>query len=1109
MAKVSVNRGSAILTKWIKEIKRQEQKEISVIQDELGYAIGLEGSSIYKWRQGNPPSTVAQAVTVAIEIFNRLNIVDKDEFAIFLSWAGHTHPVAVWEELHTSLKVDVPAAEEHFIRREKEIAEIIGALKPGEIISLCGPGGVGKTALVIATIQQLASDKKSSMQFPDGILYYNFYGGYTIDDACHYILKFFDEVIPEKPREYREAVRNVLRERQALIVLDGAEEVDNLGDLLRIHRNNGVLIVTRYSYASRGTILTLESPPLTLAINILEVWSSASNQPTFHAWRNDQLADSKVIEEICERLGRLPLALRLAGRYMLCRKVEAHIFLERLKKWHQYPSSLLHEGKHEHHLSVMLLMEKSLEAICKEEGAQEARNILAVAGLLSYAPFDLDTIVSALELLPATVLESIEVLTKFSMLKWISDKKYQGIHRLIHTYAQRYLAPTLPNWVLVFLAGYYIKLWKTQGQLGHESNAKLDTERPHFLAVLANCVDKKEWIAVTQLVNSICANEYLYLRVYGTEYINICESGLKAAQALNNREDESLRLNDLGLAYSRLGEMDKAIDCYQQAITIAKKTVERDIEGIILGNLATCYSALGKYQQAGNCYQQALIIAKDIGDRRGEEKRLTNLGNNNYDLGQLDKAIDYFQQALIIAKEIQSRVDEGVILGNLGVTYLALQQHEQASDYLQQAFAISCEIGDIYNQARLLTNLGQIPYYLGQLDKAIDLYQQAFAISCKIDDIHLQARLLINLGQLYYDLRQLDKAIEYYQQALIIVKKIGNHNIEGLVQDKLGRAYHYLGQYQTAIQYFQQALAIYCEINDLFEQVISLGNLSSAYYNLAQYQEALNYCQQAVDISITLENPAKQDLWQDIKNTILNKLHNIYFALGKYQEAAQYFEQALEITQKLDNHIQRSALLNNLGQSHHALGQYQEAINAYQRALDLEPDDATLYNNLAGVYLDLKQVEETTRYFHQRIALRPEDALNAYVSLGVIARWQGNELESKKQFELALTAWDKAWQNSVQSPTALLENKALAYLGLGQVEAAHDILKQAIDQRQLEDSINLILYDLLAEAPNPPQGVAEMRRLLEETQGSIKPNYELEPDSVHLGDAFIQNVMLP
>jgi len=160
------------------------------------------------------------------------------------------------------------------------------------------------------------------------------------------------------------------------------------------------------------------------------------------------------------------------------------------------------------------------------------------------------------------------------------------------------------------------------------------------------------------------------------------------------------------------------------------------------------------------------------------------------------------------------------------------------------------------------------------------------------------------------------------------------------------------------------------------------------------------------------------------------------------------------------------------------LKRYREAILDYQRAIELEPDNALHHNNLAGVYLEMRELREARREFEKRVEMRPDDALNAYVCLGIIARYEGEENKSTEYFERALAVWDAAWKQQIQSPASLLENKAIALLCLGRREASLQTLQEARTQLRRDDTVDLDYYQLLSESPHPPEGLDELIALV-------------------------------
>jgi tetratricopeptide (TPR) repeat protein len=75
--------------------------------------------------------------------------------------------------------------------------------------------------------------------------------------------------------------------------------------------------------------------------------------------------------------------------------------------------------------------------------------------------------------------------------------------------------------------------------------------------------------------------------------------------------------------------------------------------GQLLGTVGVAYFRLGQVEKAIGYHEQHLVIAREIGDRRGEGVANENMGVVYAHLGQVEQAKRYFLQALRIGQEIK------------------------------------------------------------------------------------------------------------------------------------------------------------------------------------------------------------------------------------------------------------------------------------------------------------------------------------------------------------------------------------------------------------------------------------------------------------------------
>jgi tetratricopeptide (TPR) repeat protein len=292
------------------------------------------------------------------------------------------------------------------------------------------------------------------------------------------------------------------------------------------------------------------------------------------------------------------------------------------------------------------------------------------------------------------------------------------------------------------------------------------------------------------------------------------------------------------------------------ALRAARKLQDRAAEGGLLDNLGTAYSALGNYRQAIGCHQQSLAIMRKMGNRPHQRGALANLGNAYYYLGEQRRAIDYYEKSLTIARQLGDRPGEGRSLGSLGSSYLVLGEYRRAIDFHEQSLTIARESGDLVGEARSLGALGIAYDRLGEHGPAIERHERQLAISRQIGDRRGEGAALGNLGVAYHAVGQYRRAIEFHGKSLAVARQIGDRLGEADALGNLGMALCFFGNYSRAMACYGRQQAISREIGHRTGEANALWNSSLLLYALGYREEAIARASEALRIYQEIEDPA-------------------------------------------------------------------------------------------------------------------------------------------------------------------------------------------------------------------------------------------------------------
>ena len=763
----------------------------------------------------------------------------------------------------------LPADLADFTSREGEVGELVALLGGGAagatISAIGGMGGVGKTALAVHVAHKVAA------QYPDGQIVVEMGGTserpLTPAEAMGRVIHAFQPELrlPDDPNDVTSLYRTTLEGRKVLLLLDNAADSAQVRPLVP-PAGCGLVVTSRHNISLPGLRhFNLDALPEKKARKLLR---------TIVGRRR---ATVEELDEIARLCGRLPLALRVAGDFLVVHPDwSAGEYAQALANERERLARLKHED-----LDVGAALGLSAAQLVQERADLAARwQMLSVFP----APFERPAVAAVWGVQEVEARDGLSELAARSLVLYEQKSGLYRLHDLMRLVAEDAFGygggerdeereQARLGKATVRHAAYYLEvgsranaLYMQGGDHVLEGLQLFDRAWPHLWAAYGRMRERGDEVAA-QWTSEFPGRVpfVLDLRLLPRDKIPILQAAVAAARQIGDRGLEGNHLGNLGLVYAALGETQRAIEYYEQALAIARDIGDRRGEGNALGNLGIAYKNLGEVRQAIEYHEQALTAAREIGDRRGEGADLGNLGLAYALLGQVRRAIEYYEQALEIAREIGDRRAEENTLDNLGSAYRDLGEVRRAIEYYQQALEIAREIGDRRGEGNALGNLGLTYTDLGERRQAIEHHEQALAIAREIGDRRAEGNHLNSLGLAYAVLGETRRAIEYCEQALVIAREIGDQRGEGNRLGNLGSAYAALGAVWWAIEYYEQALTIAREIGDRRGEGQRLGNLGLAYKSLGDLAHARKLWEQALAIYEAIEDPNAEQVrgWLD------------------------------------------------------------------------------------------------------------------------------------------------------------------------------------------------------------------------------------------------------
>jgi predicted ATPase/transcriptional regulator with XRE-family HTH domain len=837
------------------ELLRQRRTAAGLTQEELAERAGLSvrGLGYLEKDARRPYRDTVRRLADALHL-------DEPERTAFEAAAQSASPI-LGEAGATDFQA-LPSPPTPLIGRAEEVATAMRMLDHVDVrlLTLTGPGGVGKTRLAL----QVASDLRSTLR--DGVVW--------VDLAPLTDPQFLMPTIAQALGVHEAAGQNMslhlqaaLGGRQILLVLDNFEHLlaaaPHLADLVAACPRLRVLVTSRAALRVRAEYV-LPVPPLAVPdLERLPSVESLTQVPAVGLFVQRARAvapafaltpaTARAVAEICLRLDGLPLALELAAARV--RVLPPMALLRRLES----RLALASRGARDVPLRQQTLratIEWSYNLLEPVEQVMLARLAVYVGGCT----------LEAAEAICAdagnpTLLEEIEALVEQSLLQYES-------------------AGSEPRYSLLETISEFAR---ERLDMGDERERLCQRHADYYLALAQQS---------TSMLKG--AEQGEWMKRLDREYGNI-QVALQWAH-VQGQASAGLRVTGalftFWAARGQLSEAEKWLEAFLgQASNDA--TPERakalDVLGIVMAWRGNNVRALALFEQSLGLYRRAMLAT-------GVADALYHLGNIAITHGTFQRAIEHYEESMAIRRGMQNDDAVAGILCNLGNVARYQGKLDLATAHYEESLRRELASGDTSDQALLLNNLGIVARFQGYFERAISLHEQCLDMFHELGDKAGIAFTQIQLAAVALDQDDHDRAEAWCIAALTECRElrgdrtpwpadarhleIGSHlpHATTLAQE-LGEEYgiaillHMLGVIILKRGHVQHALALYRDALALFRQqgylwgialfLRALGDVAKEFYDTAHaaesYTESLALSHKAgclVDVAQCLEGLA-------------------------------------------------------------------------------------------------------------------------------------------------------------------------------------------------------------------------------------------------------------
>jgi len=757
---------------WLR-IQRTARK---LTREEFASRVGCSVAMLRKIEDGErrPSAQIAELVANLLEIPSSergifIKVARGELTTARLSPVSKLTPPATISPAQTASRVNLPALPTPLIGRGHEVDELSGLLKDPHchLLTLVGPGGIGKTRLSIETASQCQGD------FVDGV----YFVPLAPITSSRLVIPVMAESIgfvfhSDTAIDPRSQLFHFLKEKQILLVVDNLEHL--LGDsfvpelfaeLLAQASDVKLLVTSRESLGLQGEwVFEVRGLPIPENANMegtsVELFLQRARRA--HVGFNATTEDIPSIIRICKLVNGMPLGIELASawvRTLSCEEIAREIehgldFLSVSAK--DLPAR---------HRSMRAVFDHSWKLLSEEE--QDV--------LLRLSVFQGGFSRDAAGQVAKASLPTLSALVTKSLIRRNGAGRYD-LHELVRQYASDRLADQhrVRKEAQIRHGKYFLEFLGQRGE-----SLRSASQREALAALLAevdNLRSALEWALVHKEFALIEASLGAYATFFDTlgwsqealDYLRRVQTALESTSSRSEIEQVALAhtLTSCSLFAFRAGQNDQARLMLERCLEMLNSLDEPYIRVEALTFLGIIKVLTGDLPSALKLFSDGLQIAQEIGDQWYAALCLTEVVGVRMWMGEVEEIHEQFVSAVEAWRKTGDLRFTAFGLSSLGLGAVTIGKFDEARAALEESIAINTAVGDRWGLANAYLVLGMAERVQEQHTPALDAFRQSLQIFTDLGARWEMARVLSEMGRSTFALGNDSEAERLWYESL-------------------------------------------------------------------------------------------------------------------------------------------------------------------------------------------------------------------------------------------------------------------------------------------------------------------------------------------------------